>query len=116
MNLYSTCNLQQKNNKYSFSNKCGLSLDGFSKLKLLHFSLYPAVLPEGIADESPDITTIILILLAVIILAVMIVFFLIFSRRRRKNKAKGIFCFPLYCVMFDFQNCDLIAEPNDVCD
>lgn len=56
-------------------------------------------LPEGIADESPDITTIILILLAVIILVVLIVFFLIFSRRRRNNKAKGIFRYPLYRIM-----------------
>lgn len=90
--------------------------DGFSKSKLLNFSLYPAVRPKGIVNKSFDITTIILILLAVIILAVMIVFFLIFSRRRRKNKAKGIFCFLLYCVMFDFQNRDLIAEANYVCD
>ena len=82
---------------------------------LLHFVyLLAAVLPEGIIHDSPDFTTIILILLAVIILVVLIVLFFIFARRRRNNKTKGIFCYLLYCIIFGFQNSDLIAEPNDV--
>ena len=103
-------NLQQRNSEKRLF-QFGLTLNDFWKLKkislrfyFIRLSLFPAAVPEGIVYESPDITTIILILLAVIILAVLIVFFLIFSRRRRKNKAKGIFCYPLYCT-FGFQNC-----------